>query len=71
MGTTIQTYPAHNTCWHTKLDGNAVIYETRYSRDDHRSSLEEVTTACAQHRWVVSFKQLLAKELDLDVANIT
>jgi hypothetical protein len=55
MGTTVNPYPAFINHWRTRLDGDAVIYESRFGRD-------EVS--------MPTFKQLLADEFGVDVDDI-
>lgn len=55
MGTTDSPYPAHNNHWRARPDGDAVIFESRFNPT-------EVS--------IPSFKQLLADEFEIDVADI-
>lgn len=55
MGTHDSTLPAHNTHWRTRLDGNAIIYESLYDS-------EEVS--------ITAFKQLLANEFGVAIDDI-
>ena len=55
MGTDDSPMPAHNNHRRTRLDGNAVIYESRFDSD-------EVSLG--------AFKQLLADEFGVDVNDI-
>lgn len=55
MGTAGSRMPAHNNHWRTRLDGDAVIYESRFDT-------EEVSIA--------AFKQLLADEFNVPIEDI-
>jgi hypothetical protein len=55
MGTRFSPYPAHNKHWRARPDGDAVIYESRFSR-------AEVT--------MPAFKQLLSTELQVPAEGI-
>ncbi len=55
MGTHDSKMPAENSHWRTRLDGDAVIYESKFDTS-------EVSIA--------AFKQLLADEFGVDVADI-